>query len=180
MSDNVTMARPYAKAIFEHALAARELKRWSEILYELAFVVLDENALQFISNPATTMDQKAALLLAPFAKSTHKKTEIENLVRLLAQNKRFMLLPNIHTLFEALRADEEKQLVVDVFSFADLSTEQQQQLINSLSRRLQRQVTLNVSVDKSLLGGAIIQAGDLVIDGSVRGRLSKLSTDMAA
>lgn len=75
---------------------------------------------------------------------------------------------------------KEKTLSVDVSSYSDLSSAQQQRLIESLSQRLQRKVSLKISIDPSLLGGAIIRAGDLVIDGSVRGKLSKLSTELAA
>lgn len=181
MSDTTTIARPYAKAIFEHALAAKKLSQWSEILHELAIAVLDEKAMQFITNPVATEEQQKGLLMTLFPKfEPNEKKAIENLVALLAHNKRLMLLPDIKALFEALRAEQEKTLKVKVISFSELSAAQQEQLINSLSKRLQRQVTLNLSVDESLLGGAVIHAGDLVIDGSVRGKLNKLSTDLAA
>ena len=184
MADTTTIARPYAKAIFEHALAVKKLSQWSEILHSLAISVLDDKAMQFITNPAVTEKQQTELLMIPFAKASDKEAAaaaaIESLVALLAYNKRLMLLPDIKVLFEVLRAEQEKTLVVKVHSFSELSTEQQQHLISSLSQRLQRQVTLDVNVDQSLLGGAVIQAGDLIIDGSVRGKLSKLTTDLAA
>ncbi|HHF7344673.1 TPA: F0F1 ATP synthase subunit delta [Legionella feeleii] len=181
MADTTTIARPYAKAIFEHALAVKKLSQWSEILHSLAISVLDDKATQFITNPAVTEKQQTELLMIPFAKASDKEaTAIESLIALLAYNKRLMLLPDIKVLFEVLRAEQEKTLVVKVHSFSELSTEQQQHLISSLSQRLQRQVTLDVNVDQSLLGGAVIQAGDLIIDGSVRGKLSKLITDLAA
>lgn len=180
MSNTTTIARPYAKAIFEHALATKKLGEWSEILQRLAVAVLDEKAKQFILSPAATVEQQLALLMALFAKSGSEKTEVENLVSLLAQNKRLMLLPDIKVIFEVLRAEQEKTLKVEVISFSELSTDQQKKLIDSLSHRLQRQVTLNLIEDKSLLGGAIIRAGDLVIDGSVLGKLNKLGADLAA
>lgn len=181
MADTTTIARPYAKAIFEHALAASKLSQWSAILHDLAASVLDDRAMQFITNPAATEKQQTELLMLPFAKTSGKEAEaIESLVALLAYNKRLMLLPDIKALFEALRAEQEKTLMVKVSSFSELSTAQQQHLISSLSQRLQRQVTLDMNVDQSLLGGAVIQAGDLIIDGSVRGKLNKLITDLAA
>ncbi|MBA3537207.1 MAG: F0F1 ATP synthase subunit delta [Tatlockia sp.] len=181
MSNTTTIARPYAKAVFEHALAAKKLSEWSEILHELSFAVLDEKAMQFITNPAASAEQQAQLLMSVFAKTgTSENEAIENLVALLAQNKRLMLLPDIKMLFDSLRAEQEKTLQVEVRSFSELSTAQQTQLVSSLSKRLQRQVTLNLCVDKSLLGGAVIHAGDLIIDGSVRGKLNKLRTDLAA
>ncbi len=182
MPDTTTIARPYAKAIFKHALAEKHLAAWSVALYELAQAVLNPEAKHFISNPAATADLQAQLLLTVFAKekrSDELKT-VENLVHLLAENKRLPVLPDIYAQYESLRAEQEKTLTANVSSFAALTSEQQQQLISSLSERLQRQVTLEVSIDKSLLGGAVIRAGDLVIDGSVRGKLNKLSTNLAA
>ena len=181
MSDT-TIARPYAKAIFEHAHAAKQLGAWSIILFDLAQAALNPHASCFIDNPATTAEQQSQLLLSVFAQSgkTKEIATIENFIGMLAQNKRIQLLPDISAQFEVLRAEQEKTLTVNVSSFSELSDEQQQNLIKSLSQRLQRQITLNVSIDKSLLGGAVIRAGDLVIDGSVRGKLNKLGTNLAA
>jgi F-type H+-transporting ATPase subunit delta len=181
MSNTTTIARPYAKAIFEYALAAKKLSQWSEILHDLALAVLDEKAKLFIANPAASTEQQVDLLLSLFAKAgSNEKEAIKNLIVLLAHNKRLMLLPDIKVLFEALRAEQEKTLQVKVYCFSELSTAQQSQLVSSLTQRLQREVTLDLSIDKSLLGGAIIHAGDLIIDGSVRGKLNKLRTDLAA
>ncbi|CDZ76184.1 F-type ATPase subunit delta [Legionella massiliensis] len=181
MSNTTTIARPYAKAIFEYALASQKLSQWSEILHELAVAVLDDKATHFIANPAATVEQQIELLMSLFTKiDANEKAAVENLVALLAHNKRLMLLPDIKVLFDALRAEQEKTLQVKVISFSELSSAQQAQLASSLSQRLQRQVTLSLSIDKSLIGGAVIHAGDLIIDGSVRGKLNKLRTDLAA
>ncbi|WP_028389390.1 F0F1 ATP synthase subunit delta [Legionella fairfieldensis] len=181
MADTTTMARPYAKAIFEHALAVNKLGEWSDILHTLAVAVLNDQVTAFIRNPATTQEQQVELFKTLFAKSESKeKFAVHNLIALLASNKRLMLLPDLKVLFEALRAEQEKTLKVKVTSFSELSKAQQDQLINSLSKRLQRKITLDLHIDKSLLGGAIVHADDLVIDGSVRGKLNKLSSDLAA
>jgi len=182
MSDTTTIARPYAKAMFEHALAIKQLASWSSTLHDLAQVILNHDMASFISNPATSPELQTQLLLAICAKtntSGDMKT-VENFVGLLAVNKRLQALPDIFAQYEALRAQQEKTLTASVISFAAMTIEQQQQLIDSLSRRLQRHVTLDVTIDKSLLGGAVIRAGDLVIDGSVRGKLVKLGTQLAA
>lgn len=180
MSDSTTIARPYAKAIFEHALAEKKLAQWSDYLFVLAQAVLDPNASQFIANPASTTEQQIALLEALCPIKDKENKPLANLISLLATNKRLMLLSDIKVLYEVHRAEQEKTLDVDVISFSDVSSVQQQQLIDALSKRLQRNVSLKISIDPTLLGGAVIRAGDLVIDGSVRGKLNKLSTDLAA
>jgi F-type H+-transporting ATPase subunit delta len=180
MSDSTTIARPYSKAIFEYALGEKKLAEWSAYLVNLAQAVLTPEAKQFIANPATTVEQHIELLHAAINIRSNENMPFSNLIALLATNKRLMLLPEISALYEVHRAEQEKTLNVDVSSYSDLSSEQQQRLIESLSQRLQRKVSLKISIDPSLLGGAIIQAGDLVIDGSVRGKLNKLCTGLAA
>lgn len=187
MSDNVTIARPYAKAIFNHALASKQLAAWSIVLQELAQTVLDPCASRFICNPDNAAALQSELLLAVVSQSSLAKSyqainmaHIENLVHMLVTNKRLLLLPDICAQFEVLRAEQEKTLTVQVSSFAALTEEQEQHLIQTLSERLQRQVMLDVNIDKSLLGGAVLHAGDLVIDGSVRGKLTKLGATLAA
>ncbi|MGL6028477.1 MAG: F0F1 ATP synthase subunit delta [Legionella sp.] len=180
MSDSTTIARPYAKAIFEHALAEKKLAEWSEYLLLLAQSVMTPAAAQFIASPASTDAQQVDLLLSVCNAKVKEDSAVSNLVSLLAANNRLMLLPEINALYEVHRAEQEKTLVVDVISFSTVSSAQQEQLIESLSKRLQRKVALNISIDPLLLGGAIIRAGDLVIDGSVRGKLNKLSTGLAA
>lgn len=180
MSDSTTIARPYAKAIFEHALAEKKLAQWSVNLITLAQAVLTPEAIQFIANPMSTVKQHVELLQDVIKAESNKDESANNLIGLLAANKRLMLLPEISVLYEAHRAEQEKTLEVDVSSYSDLSTAQQERLIESLSQRLQRKVALKIIIDPTLLGGAIIQAGDLVIDGSIRGKLNKLRTGLAA
>ena len=181
MQNTTTLARPYAKAIFEFALASKELSLWSDILQRLAVLVLNEQALQFLMNPEVTEKKQIQFLMGFFDKNESLQTvAMENLLGLLTQHKRLPLLPDIKAIFEVLRAEQEKTLKVKVISFAELTKEQQAQLTSSLSQRLERQVTLEVNLDKSLLGGAVVHAGDLIIDGSVRGKLNKLRTELAA
>lgn len=185
MSDTTTISRPYAQAVFEHALAKQLLPLWSLVLHDLAHVVIDPTANRFLDDPTAPIDLKCELLLAVIAayEDPQVKDELSvvaNLVKLLAQNKRLSVLPDIYGQYEALRAEQEKTLVVEVSSFSTLNEAQQQQLTESLSQRLQRRITLEITIDKTLLGGAIIRAGDLVIDGSVRGQLTKLGTNLAA
>jgi F-type H+-transporting ATPase subunit delta len=180
MSDSTTIARPYAKAIFEFALGEKKLAEWSVYLQTLAQAILLPQASDFISNPASSIEQQIELLQSLSSLKGKDSESLNNLISLLATNKRLKLLPEIKGLYEAHRAEQEKTLEVNVFSFSEVSAAQQKQLIESLSQRLQRKVSLEITIDPSLLGGAVIRAGDLVIDGSVRGKLNKLSTDLAA
>lgn len=180
MSNSTTIARPYAKAIFEHALAEKKLNEWSEYLSSLAYAILDQQVSDFISNPESTAAQQLELLFAVCGAQAQKNDQLNNMIHLLADNKRLMLLPEIKSLYEVHKAEQEKTLEVEVVSFSELTAAQQQELIETLSKRLQRKVSLNISVDPTVLGGAVIRAGDLVIDGTVRGKLNKLSNDLAA
>jgi F-type H+-transporting ATPase subunit delta len=180
MSNNITIARPYAGAVFEYALAQKQLALWLDILSLLAEVVGQAEAASFIANPASIPAQQVALLQAICNKAGHKDSSVTNWITLLADNRRLMVLPEIKTLYEELKAEQEKTLVVDVTSFSAPSKAQQENLREKLSLRLQRSVVLNVHIDPALLGGAIIRAGDLVIDGSVRSQLNKLATNLAA
>ncbi len=181
MADLTTIARPYARAIFEHAVCAQQLAPWSAKLYQLAEVVLNPLAKDFINNPDTTMDAHSKLLLSVCGKcgSFDDEKVLKNVVDLLAHHKRLLALPDIYLQFEALRASHEKTLIANVSSFAPLSKAQEEKLSKTLSHRLQRKVVLEVSIDPSLLGGAVIRAGDLVIDGSVRGKLGQLNRNLA-
>jgi F-type H+-transporting ATPase subunit delta len=182
MSNNTTIARPYAKAVFEIARDSKQLANWALILQQFAIVTSDVEAIRFISNPASTPEQHSQLLLAAISQIKHLISAelINHLIQTLAQNKRLLLLPEIFTQFELLRAAEEKTLVATVLSYSPMSAEQEQQLGARLSKRLERSVTLDVTVDSSLIGGAIIRAGDLVINGSVKEQLNKLVARLAA
>jgi F-type H+-transporting ATPase subunit delta len=182
MADMTSIARPYAKAAFEYALEHQQINAWSAWLQQLTQVVQDADCEAFITNPATTPEQQSSLLLAVLKRLDKEATSdaLHNFVGLLARNKRIGVLTDIADLYQYFRAVYEKTLTVDVSSFTSLSTEQLRNLAERLSQRLQRQVTLSVSVDPALLGGAIIRAGNIVFDGSVRTQLKKLSTLLAA
>lgn len=181
MSDTTTIARPYAKALFEVALAAHQLPDWSLILNAMAQAVWLPETVRFLNHPASTSDEAVQLLMAvaTHAKSAVDVQWIERWVTVLAQNKRLLIIPAIFAQYEQLRAAQEKTVTVTVNSFSPLSEPQQQRLIDSLTKRLKRQVDLDIHIDATLLGGALIQAGDLVIDGSVRGQLLKLASRLA-
>jgi len=182
MADMTSVARPYAKAAFEFALEHQQMALWSDFLQQLTQIMEDPACVAFITNPASTPEQHSQLLLAIL-----KKLQVgadlshgEQFVALLAHNKRLLVIPSINALYQALRATYENTLTVDVISFSPLSTEQVDRLTERLSQRLARQVTLAVSIDPAIVGGAIIRAGHLVFDGSVRTQIKNLSTNLAA
>lgn len=181
MSENTTLARPYSKAIFEHALASAQLAEWSVILFRLAEIVSVNETLDFINNPASTAEQQVQLLLSVLSSMGALKDDkaLANLLNLLAANKRLLLLPQIAFAYETLKAEQEKTIEAKVISFSALTPSQEEKLAHSLSQRLQRKVSLRVSIDPSILGGAKISAGDLVIDGSIRGQLIRLGALLA-
>lgn len=182
MADITTVARPYAKAIFECALAAKNMQAWSEMINVLAEIASDSKTKDFIQNPLSTLAEHQELFFTVTNKVLSKNDEqtLKQVIALLANNKRLLALPEIALQFSELRASYEKTITVFVESFSPLTKNQEQNLSERLSARLKRQVTLNVSINKSLLGGAVIRAEDFVLDGSVRSKIDKLSTSLAA
>lgn len=174
MSELATVARPYAQAIFDLAKQGGALAGWSESLAFAAMVSSDATMRAAIDNPNLTIEQRAELFTAVCA--DRLSSEGHNLVRLLAANGRLAVLPEIAVQYDQLRADEEKTLEATVISAQALSAAQQQQIADAIKARFGREVNLQLETDSTLIGGAIIRAGDTVIDGSIRGRLEKFAS----
>lgn len=172
MAELTTLARPYAKAAFEYAQAHQQLADWSAALGVLAAVSQDDTVRQLLKEPQLTSAKAQSLIDVCGDKLN---APAQNFVRTVAENKRLELLPTIAEMYEQLKAEQEKSVEVEVTSAFTLSKEQQDKLAKALSARLSREVRLHASEDASLIGGVIIRAGDLVIDGSVRGKLAKLA-----
>lgn len=174
MADINTIARPYAKAAFEVALDAGKLEKWQEMLSMLAVVASDKNMQPLLNNPNIPSDKLAELLIDVCG---GKKVDEygQNFLRLLAQNKRLKALPAIFLAFEEFKAEHEKSVTVTVKSVVELSGKQIKAITSKLETKLNRTIKLKTEVDSSLLGGMIIEANDMVIDGSVRGKLQELS-----
>lgn len=173
MAQLTTLARPYARAAFETAQAAGNLALWSQMLGTLGAVVRDEKVAALLASPARGAEQKAQVLVDLCGEALDEQGR--NFVRVLAENKRLNLLPEIHELFEELKAEQERVLDVDVVSAFEMSEGAKDKLAQALTARLQRDVKIHTRVDGSLIGGLVVRAGDVVIDGSVRGRLHKLA-----
>ncbi|HVT36939.1 MAG TPA: F0F1 ATP synthase subunit delta [Nevskiaceae bacterium] len=177
MADLSTIARPYAKAVFELARESGKLKEWSAQLAAIAAVIADKQVAELVGSPALSRAQLAALLGELLKRDVN--SEGQSLLRMLAENGRLKAAPLIAGQYEALRAEAELRVDVEITSAAPVAAEQQQTLASAIKKRLARDVAVEWKTDDSLIGGAVIRAGDLVIDGSVRGELERLQTALA-
>ncbi|HEX4243036.1 MAG TPA: F0F1 ATP synthase subunit delta [Steroidobacteraceae bacterium] len=177
MAERATIARPYSKAAFGAASDARDLAGWSEGLKRLAAIVADERVAALIGNPEVTRTDVAALVTDVGGASFGDG--LRNFVAVLADNHRLALLPEIAAQYEELRAEAENSIDVEVTSAMPLDAVQTEKLKSALAARFKRQVRMHNAVDSTLLGGAIVRAGDTVIDGSLKGRLQRLATNLA-
>ncbi|MDH5190734.1 MAG: F0F1 ATP synthase subunit delta [Gammaproteobacteria bacterium] len=176
MAEKATIARPYAQAAFELARDSQSLKQWSEMLAIGALVASDKNMVSVISNPRMLTADTAGIVIDVCGDNLNE--EGKNFVRLLAENHRLGVLPEIATLFEKLRADHERSQEAIMISAFPVSDAQRDKVAAVLKARLGREITLRCETNSALLGGAIIKAGDLVIDGSARGSLEKLANNL--
>ncbi len=174
MADRATIARPYARAAFAHAHAAKELPAWSKLLGTAALAAADPRVARLIGNPHVTGLQLVELLTGLSGGAAGKQGG--NFLHALAENRRLALLPAIAAQFEVLRAETENVVDVEVIAAREIAAPQQKRLAEALKRRLGREVRIHTRIDESLIGGAIVRAGDLVIDGSLKGRLARLGS----
>ncbi|QIB65594.1 F0F1 ATP synthase subunit delta [Kineobactrum salinum] len=176
MAELTTLARPYAKAAFEYARDHDSLTQWSEQLGTIAAVSMEPRIQARLTDPARAAQEQVELLAGVCGDTLDTATR--NFLAILADNKRLALLPQVHHLFVQFKANFEKSVEVEVVSAFDLEQDMTSKLSAALGRKLERQVNVRTTTDSSLLGGVLIRAGDLVIDGSVRGRLKKLAAAM--
>lgn len=177
MSLKKTYARPYAKAVFEAAMENKAIPAWSNFLQGEAWIVQQPSVQKLLLDPRYTSQQRYEFIIdvsAPLLTTEEGK----NFLKLLAENKRLPLLPEIAEIFEEYRIEQEKIAHVKVISAYPLASEEQDQLRKALKIKLQRDITLECQLDKSILGGLIIRAGDLVIDSSVRSKLGRLEAEL--
>ena len=176
MAELSTLARPYAKAVFELARDSGTLDQWSEQLSTAAAVSQDARMQAVFGDPSLTSEQQAKTLCDVCGDGLGQ--EASNFISILASNKRLPLLPEIYALFAQFKANQEKAVDVEVISAFDLSDTVRDTLAEVLGKKLERDVKVSTTTDNDLLGGVLIRAGDLVIDSSVRGRLNKLAEAM--
>ena len=178
MAEPSTVARPYAEAAFKLGDQAGTLAAWSEMLGALALVAQDARVRAAIGDPNLSDAQVAGLFISVLAGKL--SGEGENFVRVLAENKRLGLLPEIRQQFEALKNEREGVVEAEVQSAFELSDAQVQDLVQRLERKTGRKVRARVAVDRELIGGVKIVLGDKVIDGSARAQLGALETALKA
>ncbi len=171
-----TVARPYAEAVFERATESGRLQEWSGILELLRLIVSDPQMSRLIANPEVSREDLTRIILD--VAGDRLDTEGQNLLKLLIENRRLTVVPEIQALYEALKDESEGAVQVEVSSPFDLSDAQRQALAEALQKRLGREVTISTKTDSSLIGGLLIRAGDLVIDGSLQGHLRRLQTEL--
>jgi F-type H+-transporting ATPase subunit delta len=176
MAQAITLARPYARAAFELAHAAGSLDAWSRALAFAAAVAEDARVAGFSNDPRVLPTQLVALHLPDGMASD---TPFGQFLAELAEQHRMTLLPEVANLYESYKRESEAQLLVKVTSAIALDSTQTEQLKASLKRRFKREIELETQVDASLLGGAVIDTGNEVIDGSARGRLARLASVLA-
>ncbi len=173
MSEQATLARPYAEAAFKRAKETASMQNWSDSLTFLAAVISDKEISAVVDNPKVAKERLLSLMLDIC--QGHLDSEGENFLKTLIQYHRLSLSSAILTLFEQYKAEYEGYVDVQVTSAFSFSQEEHKKFTSTLENTLNKKVRMNVAVDKSLLGGVLVRAGDRVFDGSIRGRLQQLA-----
>lgn len=173
MAELSTLARPYARAAFEYANSENALSEWLSELQLIAAVVSDEAVQSLLGDPSLTTEKQAEAFVGLMGDDLGESRK--RFLHVLAENRRLGLVPNILELFAQLKAQREQSVDVEMVSPFEVPDTVRDRIAQALGKRLEREVVVSTSIDSSLLGGVLIRAGDLVIDGSVRGRLNKLA-----
>ena len=172
MAETTTLARPYARAAFEVALQDKDLETWSRTLALAGAITSQPTVNAVLRDPSLSSAQIADSFIGVCEDEVKGKGQ--NFIRLLAENKRLLLLSDIAEIYEGLKADQQRSVDVELTTAFEISPEAAEELGAALRARLERDLNLATKVDRALIGGAIIRTGDMVIDSSVRGKLTKL------
>lgn len=173
--EKITLARPYAEAIFRLAQESNRLDNWSASLGLLSRIIQDGQIAKAIESPDWTSEQLLGLLQSIGGDTFGD--EVINLVRLLLENHRLGLVPEIVALYEERKTAAQGSLEITISSPYALNKTQEKRLAEALTHKLGKTVIISTEKDPSLIGGVRIQAGDLVIDSSLKNRLSRLATE---
>ena len=171
-----SIARPYAEAAFAHASEQGKLDLWSEMLGFMAIAVTDEAMGKVIGNPAIDSESLTRLLLD--IGGGRLNDECQNLIKLLVANKKVPALPEIAAQYEALKNQSEGAIDVVITSAFEMKPAQEQIIAEALKKKFSREINISNETDANLVGGIRIKAGDMVIDGSIKGQLQKLANEL--
>jgi F-type H+-transporting ATPase subunit delta len=178
MSKKQTLARPYAKAIFEYALQHETLNVWLQILASCSQLLADVRVQKYLSNPTITKQNQMNFIFSII--NEEKNDAFNNFIALLSQKKRLILLPEIYEQYKAYQAEYEKTVAVTIVTFMPLSAMQQEKLTKALTQKLKRKVAAQYQQDINILGGVVVYAGDLVVDASALRKLQRLTNALVA
>jgi F-type H+-transporting ATPase subunit delta len=178
MAEKTTIARPYAKAAFQEAQGDKDLAPWSETLRAAATAVRDPRVHELLGSPSVSGEDLAQFVMGVSGPALDEHRQ--NFFRMLAENHRLGFLPEISTLFDEYKDEAESVIDVTVTSAAPIDSAQQQALSKALERKLKRTVRLHCATDSTLIGGAVLRAGDTVIDGSLLSRLKRIAFELTA
>ncbi len=176
MTDFTTAARPYANAVYDTAAESNSLDSWGDALTNLAAVVSDAQLNKLLDSPDLGKAEKGELIIKVLGDNLTDKQQ--NLVKLMAENNRLKLLPDVLEQFEVARAKAENKIEAEVISAFELTAEQTSELVNTLKNKLGSDVTITTSIDESLIGGVVIKAGDTIIDASMKSQLDSLALSL--
>lgn len=174
MAEPVTIARPYAEAVYKLAREKNALAQWSDALASLDAVVGDNRVQAIISDPKISVQQLEDLVLGVIGDKL--ESTARNFIQVLVQNGRLELTPHIRSVYESLKREHEGTLEASVISALPIGDEQVKLLVAALETKFKRKITAKVEIDPQLIGGVKIVVGDKVIDATVRGRLDAMAT----
>jgi F-type H+-transporting ATPase subunit delta len=176
MAELITVARPYAEAVFRLAKESNTLSQWSDVLGNLAVIADNQSILDVVANPKCSVDQVQELLVGLLGADAN--AEVKNFLAAVLENRRFATLPAVSALFEQLKAADEGVAQAHIESAFAMTDAQLAELTATLTQQLNRKISADVSVNPELIGGVKITIGDLVIDASVSGKLTVLATSL--
>ena len=174
MAELVTIARPYAEAIFALAKERNELSKWSDMLTLLVTVFDDTRIQSAIANPKVTKADIERLILAVCGEQID--VNARNFIQLLVENGRLSAVAEIRRIFDLLKSEDEGVVEAQISSAFPLEGQELEKIVSLLSKRYEKKISPTVDVDSSLIGGILVQVGDKVWDASVRGRLQDMAT----
>ncbi len=175
MINSLTLARPYAKAIFSLAVNQGKLEEWKQSLNLLSLILQDQTAGEILNNPNVLLPKKLELIFSIDAEYLiSQKNELTNFIKILALKHHLSIMPQIAAFYQKICSDYAHILPAQIISAFDLTQEKLEKMRVTLEKRFQHKINLEYFVNPELIGGAVIYIGDKVIDGSIKGKLKKL------